>query len=176
MYGFTKGHYGLANRLLSHAIPVHTLFWKTVKEFPYNCAFSFSIGCSSATYGHIGSKSTKIIPLLILHISANYSANQSCSVCMAVLLVFKSVAIAPPMDVLGSQRQAFLLLPQYTSPPNMVQIGVILGQNDTVRWSGKRTHGHTLLCAGQGLAKSDFPNCHWKCLYIYSVNKAKQAF
>ena len=75
--GFTMGHYGLASRLLSHAIPVHTLFWKSVKEFPWNCAFSYSIGCYSATCGYIRVIETGLPSLTIIHVSTKYGVNPS---------------------------------------------------------------------------------------------------
>ena len=50
--------------------------------------------------------------------------------------IFPSVAIVPPMDILGSKQQAFLL-PRYIYPPHLVRIGVVGVTNDTDRSTNK---------------------------------------
>ena len=56
---------------------LNTLFWKSVKEFPWNCAFSYSIGCYSATCGYIRVIETGLPSLTIVHVSTKYGVNPS---------------------------------------------------------------------------------------------------
>ena len=82
--------------------------------------------------------------------------------------LFRSVAIAPPMDISGSKQQAFLLLPHYSSPPNLVQIRVV-GVNDTDRPSDKAYSMSAL-----ALAKICRPTFMRLCWHVSETHQGKR--
>ena len=81
--------------------------------------------------------------------------------------LFRSVAIAPPMDISGSKQQAFLLLP-HSSPPNLVQIRVV-GVNDTDRPTDKAYSMSAL-----ALAKICRPTFMRLCWHVSETHQGKR--